>query len=92
MSKERIHQRSTSHPENRSEEKVNDGEQLLNMLNEFDADEDGCLNWEEFCKLCQQNKIDDQQCEKWWHELGGISRQSKIAMQDIVAKFTMTSV
>ena len=37
------------------------------MLNEFDVDKDGCFNWDEFCTLCQQNKMDDQQCKKWWH-------------------------
>ena len=36
-------------------------------IDQFDVDKDGCLNWDEFCTLCQQNKMDDQQCKKWWH-------------------------
>ena len=85
--------KSVSEPEHDAEEKVNDRrEQVLNIINGFDADNNGCLDWEEFGKLCKHFKMDDQQCETWWRELGGISTESKIQIHDIVAKFTMTSV
>eukprot|EP01083_Nonionella_stella_P279797 951711_1 len=62
-------------------------EQLRNTLKEYDKDNDGYINWNEFCDMAHDKQYNNSERDELWIGLGGGERptqNSKISIQQIM--------
>ena len=59
------------------------------ILCEYDSNNDGNIDWNEFCLMCREKKIDDKQRDQVFKILGGEpgNIKSKIAIKKIKVLF-----
>eukprot|EP01084_Bolivina_argentea_P235688 396519_1 len=62
-------------------------EQLRNTLKEYDKDNDGYINWNEFCDMAHDKQYNNSERDELWIGLGGgkmPTQNSKISIQQIM--------
>eukprot|EP01083_Nonionella_stella_P288514 981766_1 len=54
---------------------------LLSQFQEYDHSNNGFLNWDEFCAMCSDKNINEDERDTYWKELGGENQNSTISYQ-----------
>eukprot|EP01083_Nonionella_stella_P156996 509046_1 len=54
---------------------------LLSQFQEYDHNNNGFLNWDEFCAMCSDKNINDDERDTYWKELGCLDQNSTMSYQ-----------